>query len=74
MKLDERAILVSLKVSLPATSRRDKSATEDVERVRQIANAGRFNKDLVHKQYFENIKYIESAARKYLCRAHALVR
>lgn len=66
MNLDERAILVALKIGLPTMTRRDKTATEDVERVHNKRDLGRFNKDLINKSYLTTIKSIESKARAYL--------
>lgn len=66
MNLSERAILVSLKIGLPTGTRRDKQATADVERIHNGTNLGRFNKDLINKQFFAAIKSVESAARAYL--------
>lgn len=66
MNLNERAILVSLKIGLPTGTRRDKKATEDVERLHSARNLGRFNKDLINKDYLAPIKSIETQARAYL--------
>lgn len=66
MKLTERAILVSLKIGLPTGTRRDKQATEDVEKAHNARNLGRFNKDLINKKFLANIKSVETKARAYL--------
>lgn len=66
MNLDERAMLVSLKISLPTGTRRDKQATEDVEKLHNARNLGRFNKDLINKKFTAKVKAVESQARAYL--------
>lgn len=66
MNLSERAILVGLKISLPTLTRRDKTATSDVEFKYASKEMGRFNKDLVNKKFFAAIRTVEYNARSYL--------
>lgn len=66
MNLAERAILAALKISLPTATRRDKQATEDVEKKHNSRNLGRFNKDLINRSFLVKIKSVEADARAYL--------
>lgn len=66
MNLQERAVLVSLNVRMPTITRRDRKATEDVERLHNSRNLGRFNKDLVRKDFFAPIQAAVTAARGYM--------
>lgn len=66
MNLQERALLVSLSIKTPTVTRRDRKATEDVEKLHNSRDLGRFNKDLVRKDFFAPIQAAVTAARGYL--------
>lgn len=66
MNLSERAILVSLRVSLPATARRDKQAAEEIEKAHNVRNVGVFNKALINTKFMRRIKHVEFRARQLL--------
>ena len=66
MLLSERAMLVSLSIGMIHGTKQDRQATADVEHARGGTNLGRFNKDLIDKEFLAPLKTTAGKARTFL--------
>jgi len=66
MSLKEKAVLVSLTVSKPRLTKKDKKATVDAELANNAHGAGRYVKDLYPKHLIDPIIQVENEARAYM--------
>ena len=65
MPLNEKAMLVYLKISFWTARKYDKRISQEIEDQYKADNAGRFNKILIAKEHLANIQKIISTARAF---------
>jgi len=65
MSLQDKAMLITLSVSCWTARKQDKKVSAEVEAAHNAKNAGRFNKDLISKEYLEKLTSHASAIRSY---------
>lgn len=65
MSLQDKAMLITLSVSCWTARKQDKKVSVEVEAAHNAKNAGRFNKDLINKEYLEKLTSYAGSIRAY---------
>jgi hypothetical protein len=65
MALQDKAMLITLSVSCWTARKQDKKVSREVEAAHNARDAGRYNKDLIDKQYLDPLTQYATSIRNY---------